>query len=77
MALVTQDESTNAINVTFATTIKPGSKITIGLKPRRNPDFAGFYLFGVTAISTGEDPTSLYLGVARFYFEDGSDDGLE
>ncbi len=77
LAKVTQDESTNTINVTFATPIQPGSKITIGLKPRRNPDFSGFYLFGVTAIPTGEDPTSLYLGVARFYFEDDGDDGLE
>lgn len=77
LAEVTQDQSTNAINVTFATPIKPGSKITIGLKPRSNPDFSGFYLFGVTAFPTGEDPTGLYLGVARFYFEDGSNDGLE
>ena len=77
LAEVTQDESTKAINVTFATPIKPGSKITIGLKPRRNPDFDGFYLFGVTAIPSGENPTGLYLGVARFYFEDASDDGLD
>ena len=77
LANVTQDESTNAINVTFATPIQPGSQITIGLKPRRNPDFSGFYLFGVTAFPTGEDPTGLYLGVARFYFEDASNDGLD
>ena len=77
LADVTQDDSTNMINVTFATPIQPGSKITIGLKPRRNPDFSGFYLFGVTAFPTGEDATGLYLGVARFYFEDGGDNGLE
>lgn len=62
LADVTQDESTKAINVTFATPIEPGSKITIGLKPRRNPDFDGFYLFGVTAVPSGEDPTALYFG---------------
>ena len=77
LANVTQDESTKAININFATPIEPGNKITIGLKPRRNPDFDGFYLFGVTAVPTGEDPTGLYLGVAKFYFEDGSDDSLD
>ncbi len=71
LANVTQDDSTNAINVTFATPIQPGSQLTIGLKPRRNPDKSGFYLFGVTAFPAGEEPTGLYLGVARFYFERG------
>ncbi len=68
LANVTQDDSTNTINVSFATPIQPGSKITIGLKPKRNPDFEGFYLFGVTAFPAGEKPTGLYLGAARFYF---------
>ena len=77
LANVTQDDATNTINITFATPIKPGSKITIGLKPRRNPDLEGFYLFGVTAFPAGEEPIGLYLGVARFYFENGSDNGLD
>ena len=77
LANVTQDDSTKTINVTFATPIQPGSKITIGLKPRRNPDSEGFYLFGVTAFPAGEEPTGLYLGVARFYFERGSDSSLD
>ena len=68
LANVTQDDSTNKINVTFATPIKPGSQITIGLKPRINPEREGFYLFGVTAFPAGEEPTGLYLGTARFYF---------
>ena len=68
LAEVTQDDSTDTVNVTFATPIEPGSRITIGLKPRRNPDFDGFYLFGVTAFPTGEAPRGLYLGVARFFF---------
>ncbi|MGK7893212.1 MAG: DUF2808 domain-containing protein [Xenococcus sp. (in: cyanobacteria)] len=68
LAEVTQDNSTNTINVTFVTPIEPGSRITIGLKPRRNPDFDGFYLFGVTAFPTGETSRGLYLGVARFFF---------
>ncbi|MGK7893138.1 MAG: DUF2808 domain-containing protein [Xenococcus sp. (in: cyanobacteria)] len=77
LADVSQDEATNTINVTFSTPIEPGSRITIGLKPKINPDLEGFYLFGVTAFPTGEEPTGLYLGVARFYFEQGSDDSLD
>ncbi len=76
LAEVTQDDSTDTINVTFATPIKPGSQVTIGLKPRRNPDLEGFYLFGVTAFPAGEQPRGLYLGVARFYFVQGSDNSL-
>lgn len=73
LADVTEDDSTNAINVTLATPIKPGSQLTVGLKPRRNPKLEGFYLFGVTVFPAGEQPTGLYLGVARFYFFKGSD----
>jgi len=44
------------------------SEVTIGVKPRRNPDFGGVYLFGVTAFPAGEKSRGLYLGAGRLHF---------
>lgn len=71
---VTQDEETGAIVVDFASPIPAGTTVTIGLKPKRNPDYSGTYLFGVTAVPAGENPYSLYLGVGRLTFYRGSGD---
>jgi len=35
------------------------AKLTIGLRPVRNPRFSGVYLFGVTAYPVGEIPRSI------------------
>ncbi len=64
----TQDEETKAITVTLEDPVPPGSIITVGLKPRRNPDFGGVYLFGVTVFPAGEQANSLYLGAGRLNF---------
>lgn len=71
---VTQDEETGAIAVTFVSPVPAGTTLTIGLKPKRNPDYSGIYLFGVTAVPAGENPYSLYLGVGRLTFYRGSGD---
>lgn len=71
---VTQDEETGAIAVTFVPPVPAGTTLTIGLKPKRNPDYSGVYLFGVTAVPAGENPYSLYLGVGRLTFYRGSGD---
>ena len=70
---VSQDEETNGINVTFDPPIAPGTTFTVGLKPRRNPDYPGIYLFGVTAFPVGEQPYGLYLGVGRLHFYNSHD----
>ncbi|MGK7952937.1 MAG: DUF2808 domain-containing protein [Xenococcaceae cyanobacterium] len=73
---VSQDEETEAITVNFAKPIPPGTIFTVGLKPKRNPDFDGIYLFGVTAFPTGDKPDGLYLGVGRLQFFRGDGDGF-
>ena len=70
---VSQDEVTKAITVIFNKPISPGSQITIRLKPIKNPDFGGVYLFGVTAFPTGEKPQGLYLGAGRLQFYQSGD----
>lgn len=62
-------EDTGEIIVLFDDrSIPPGSKVTIGLKPKRNPDLGGVYLFGVTAFPPGERSLGLYLGAGRLHF---------
>ena len=73
LATVTQDEVSKGITVTFAKPVQPGEKVTIGLKPRQNPDLGGTYLFGVTAFPTGEKPYGLYLGAGRLQFFQNGD----
>lgn len=67
------DEATAEITVEFQQPIPPGNNLTIGLKPRRNPDYGGVYLFGVTAYPAGEKPQGMYLGPGRLQFYRNSD----
>ena len=70
---VSQDEETKAITVVFDNPIPPGTTFTVGLRPKRNPDVGGVYLFGVTAFPSGENPDGLYLGAGRLQFFQGDD----
>jgi len=63
-----EDKTTGAIAVQFERPIPPGNKITISLKPKRNPRYAGVYLFGVTAFPRGEKARGMYLGSGRLHF---------
>ena len=67
------DETTEEITVEFDRPVPPGSNVTIGIKPRRNPDFGGVYLFGVTAYPPGEKSRGLYLGPGRLHFYRSND----
>lgn len=67
---VSQDEETETISIRFDPPIPPGTTFSVGLFPKRNPDFGGVYLFGVTAFPAGEKPSGLYLGVGRLQFND-------
>jgi hypothetical protein len=70
---ITQDPNTQAITLKLASPIPPDAIFTIGLKPKRNPDVAGVYLFGITVYPTGNNPSGLYLGAGRLHFYRGGD----
>ena len=66
--VTSQDETTGAITVEFDRPIAPGNKLTIALKPKRNPNLGGAYSFGVTAFPAGDKSRGMYLGAGRFQF---------
>ncbi|WP_071591321.1 DUF2808 domain-containing protein [Xenococcus sp. PCC 7305] len=70
---VSIDESTGIITVEFTEPLPPDTTFTIGLKPRRNPDYDGIYVFGVTVFPQGENPYGLYLGSRSLTFYSGYD----
>lgn len=67
------DRDTQSVAVRFATPIPPGTIVTIGLEPTRNPRLSGVYLFGVTALPAGASPYRQFLGYGRLQFYDRSD----
>ena len=67
---VTKEPQSPTISVTFDPPVKPGTTVTIQLRPVRNPRFSGVYIFGVTAFPAVENPYGLYLGVGRLQFYD-------
>ncbi len=73
-AIAKTDEATEKITVQFNQPIPPGNSITIGLKPRSNPDFGGVYLFGVTAYPRGDKARGMYLGAGRLHFDSNDSD---
>ena len=70
---VSIEEETGVITVDFANSLPPGTTFTVGLKPRRNPDYSGVYVFGVTVFPQGENPYGLYLGSRSLHFYRGYD----
>jgi hypothetical protein len=62
------NSETNSMTITFDPPISPGTTVTVGLKPLRNPSVAGTYLFGVTVFPEGAIAQSMYLGVGRLHF---------
>ncbi len=40
------------------------------VKPKRNPQTVGVYLFGVTVYPEGEDSLGIYLGPGRLHIHD-------
>lgn len=65
---VTRERETKTVSVTFSPPVTPGKTVTIGLRPVRNPMFAGVYLFGVTAFPPGEKSHGQFLGFGRLHF---------
>jgi len=71
---VTKDPKTGTISLTFDPPVAPGKTVTVGLRPVRNPEIGGAYIFGVTAFPAGEKPYGLYLGIGRLQFYDNDGD---
>lgn len=67
------NEDSGIIEMNLDKPVPPGSKFTVGLKPKRNPDYAGVYLFGVTAFPPGKTSRGLYLGAGRLHFYRNND----
>lgn len=62
------DPETRAIEIIFAAPIAPGTNFSIGLRPKRNPQYGGVYIFGVTAFPLASQSNGSYLGIGRFHF---------
>ncbi|MBE9177528.1 DUF2808 domain-containing protein [Oculatella sp. LEGE 06141] len=71
---VTFDDETRTVSVNFAQPVAPGTTVTVGLEPVRNPRLGGVYLFGVTAYPRGDSAYGQFLGYGRFqFYERGGD----
>lgn len=64
---VTHDRNTQTVSIAFDPPIDPGTTVTVGLRPRRNPSVGGVYLFGVTAFPAGESTHGQFLGYGRLH----------
>ncbi|HAC62815.1 MAG TPA: hypothetical protein DCF68_04590 [Cyanothece sp. UBA12306] len=74
---VNWDQENESIKITLDTLVSPGTTFTIGLKPKKNPEYGGIYLFGITVFPRGENPLGLYLGNGRLQFYGGDDGGFD
>jgi len=62
------DNNKNEIIIELNPSISAGNRVKLEVKAR-NPLYGGIYQFGVTVFPQGENPRSLYLGIARFHFD--------
>jgi hypothetical protein len=65
---VTRDRKTRTVVVNFNPPVPPGTTVTIGLRPVKNPMTSGVYLLGVTAFPPGEKSHGQFIGFARLNF---------
>jgi hypothetical protein len=70
---VTIDRETRTVDVAFDPPVEPGTTVTVGLRPRRNPQSGGIYLFRVVGFPAGEVAHGQRLGTARIHINDPSD----
>ncbi|GAB4460015.1 MAG: DUF2808 domain-containing protein [Elainellaceae cyanobacterium] len=69
---VAYDRDTQTLAVTFDPPVPPGATATLALRPRRNPQLDGTYLFRVVAFPPEPDNGSAhgqFLGFGRLHFE--------
>jgi hypothetical protein len=67
------DSDNQSVSLTFDPPVPPGTMVTIGLRPERNPQMDGAYLFGVTAFPAGESAQGQFLGYRRIDFDEHGD----
>ncbi|HEY9628655.1 MAG TPA: DUF2808 domain-containing protein [Coleofasciculaceae cyanobacterium] len=65
----TFDADSQTVSVEFDPPVLAGKTVTVGLRPVRNPQRDGIYLFGVTAYPAGEDAYGQFLGYGRLDFD--------
>lgn len=77
IAKVKRDRDGRIFTVTLDQPVPPGNNVTIGLRPVRNPDTGGVYLYRVGV--SAHQPSSPFqiIGVARLHFYDRNDDGVD
>jgi hypothetical protein len=61
---------THTVTLQFDPPVPPGTVVTVGIDPVRNPRTGGLYLFGVTAFPAGEQPYGQFLGYGRIDIND-------
>jgi hypothetical protein len=76
LADVKRDRDRRIVTVIFEKPVPPGNNVTIGLRPVRNPDTSGVYLYRV-GVSASQDSPFQIIGVARLHFYDRDDDGVD
>jgi hypothetical protein len=62
---VTFNRKSQIATVNFDPPVSPGTVVTVGLKPYKNPSTSGIYLFGVVAYPPGDKPRSQFLAFRR------------
>jgi hypothetical protein len=62
------NQDTQTIAVTFDPPVAPGTTVTLGLRPVRNPERNGVYLFGLTVFPPSKMAAGQFLGYGRFNF---------
>jgi hypothetical protein len=72
LGAVTFDRDQQTVAVTFDPPVPPGTTVTVGLRPERNPRLPGVYLFGVTAFPTSDTVQGQFLGYGRLTFYGGN-----
>jgi hypothetical protein len=63
------DQETQTVSVVLDPPVAPGQTVTVGLRPVRNPQLDGIYLFGVTAYPAGANAYGQFLGYGRLSFD--------
>jgi len=69
--IVVSDPSNRTLTVTFEQPVAPGRKITMAVRPVRNPS-VGTYMFEVRGTPAGSTAESQYLGIGRLDFSRSS-----
>ncbi len=67
------DTHNQTIDVVFDSPVEPGTTVTVGLRPRRNPRAGGIYQFRVFAFPQGDQAHGQPLGTGRINIEDARD----